>query len=108
MNETNDSNLLIDLTKAVSKMEGILSQVVTQQQAQITSTTAGVEAVKLVSDATASTVSAHTVEITNLKADVVSLQSNQQTALSRAMTVVSPILAGFAIFMAFAKDIYIR
>lgn len=108
MNETNDSNLLIDLTKAVSKMEGVLSQVVSQQQAQIANTTAGVEAVKLVADTTAGIVSGHTVEITNLKADITAMQTNQQSALGRAMTVVSPILAGIAIFMALAKDIYIR
>lgn len=108
MNETNDSNLLIDLTKAVSKMEGILSQVVTQQQAQIATNSSAVDAVKLVSDNTAGIVSGHTVEILNLKADLLAMQSNQQTALSRGMTVVSPLLAGVAIFLALAKDIYIR
>lgn len=89
-------------------MEGILSQVVTQQQAQIANTTAGVEAVKLVSDANAGSIAAHTVEITNLKADMIAMQANQQTALSRAMTVVSPLLSGIALFMVLAKDIYIR
>lgn len=108
MNETNDSNLLIDLTKAVSKMEGVLSQVVSQQQAQIASTASAVEAVKVVSDNTAGIVSAHTVEIANLKVDVANTQHNQQGALARAMTVISPILAGIALFMAFAKDIYVR
>lgn len=103
-----DQTLLIDLTKAVSKMEGTLSQVVTQQQTQIASATTAIAEVKLVTDTNAALVSAHTVEIANLKSDVNSIQSEKQSALGKAMSVVSPLIAGIALVLVMAKDIYIK
>lgn len=103
-----DQNLLIDLTKTVSKMEGILSQVVTQQQAQITGATTAIAEVKLVTDSNASVLAAHSVEITNMKVDLASIESEKQGAMSKAMSVISPFIAGVALLLVMAKDIYAK
>lgn len=102
----NDQNLLIDLTKTVSKMEGVLSQVVTQQQTQILNATNAIAEVKLVSDTNSAVIAAHTVEIANVKADVNTIQSEKQGSLGKAMSVVSPLIAGLALILVMAKDIY--
>lgn len=105
-NSGTEQTLLIDLTKTVSKMEGVLSQVVTQQQAQITLATTAIAEVKLVTDSNAAVLAAHTVEISNVKVDVAGIQSERQGAMSKAMSVISPFIAGIALLLVMAKDIY--
>lgn len=103
-----ENNSLIGLIKEVSEMKGVLSQVVTQLIAQQQSNALAIEAVKATSDSTATTTAAHSVEIANIKTDIVTINSEKQSALGKVMMVVSPLLAGLAIFMAMAKDIYIK